>query len=142
MIASVSLTVSADTKEKPFICHCGAAFTRRDLLTRHQRLAFHEDGPVETPAGAVSDSIPSVSSVENHAVIAGTPDMSLMPPNVAHEDMERWPQPAAPIPHQPLQDPNMYTPNSVIAHQYQDPLLPNQFFDASMLPSQVLHALS
>ncbi|KAJ8132791.1 hypothetical protein O1611_g833 [Lasiodiplodia mahajangana] len=35
------------TKEKPFVCHCGAAFTRRDLLTRHERIAAHE-----TPTGA------------------------------------------------------------------------------------------
>lgn len=39
-----SLTL-ADTKEKPFICFCGAAFTRRDLLKRHTRIS-HEDGVV------------------------------------------------------------------------------------------------
>lgn len=39
-----------DTKEKPFICQCGAAFTRRDLLTRHQRIALHQDAP-ESPSG-------------------------------------------------------------------------------------------
>jgi hypothetical protein len=33
-----------DTKEKPFVCGCGAAFARRDLLTRHRRLSLHEDG--------------------------------------------------------------------------------------------------
>ena len=33
-----------DTKEKPFICFCGAAFTRRDLLKRHHRIT-HEDNP-------------------------------------------------------------------------------------------------
>ena len=32
-----------DTKEKPFTCFCGAAFTRRDLLKRHHRIA-HEEG--------------------------------------------------------------------------------------------------
>ncbi|KAF2644680.1 C2H2 transcription factor-like protein [Massarina eburnea CBS 473.64] len=30
------------TREKPFSCHCGAAFTRRDLLTRHWRIANHD----------------------------------------------------------------------------------------------------
>lgn len=34
-----------DTKEKPFLCRCGAAFTRRDLLTRHYRLSKHGDEP-------------------------------------------------------------------------------------------------
>ncbi len=38
-----------DTKEKPFICSCGAAFTRTDLLRRHEKLthlaaAEPEDG--------------------------------------------------------------------------------------------------
>jgi hypothetical protein len=27
-----------DTKEKPFICFCGASFTRSDLLRRHEKL--------------------------------------------------------------------------------------------------------
>ncbi|KAL1854833.1 hypothetical protein Daus18300_011349 [Diaporthe australafricana] len=39
-----------NTKEKPFICACGAAFARRDLLTRHQRIALHEDAS-ESPDG-------------------------------------------------------------------------------------------
>lgn len=39
-----------DTKEKPFICHCGAAFTRRDLLTRHHRITLHGDeSKADTP---------------------------------------------------------------------------------------------
>ncbi|CAO2652320.1 Nn.00g006030.m01.CDS01 [Neocucurbitaria sp. VM-36] len=29
------------TREKPFQCQCGAAFTRRDLLTRHWRISNH-----------------------------------------------------------------------------------------------------
>ncbi|KAK7403270.1 hypothetical protein QQX98_010961 [Neonectria punicea] len=40
----------ADTKEKPFLCRCGAAFTRRDLLTRHQRITFHEGDAVNPVA--------------------------------------------------------------------------------------------
>ncbi|KAG9386862.1 hypothetical protein A1F94_003612 [Pyrenophora tritici-repentis] len=30
-----------DTREKPYSCRCGAAFTRRDLLTRHWRITHH-----------------------------------------------------------------------------------------------------
>jgi hypothetical protein len=37
------LTALLDTREKPFSCQCGAAFTRRDLLTRHWRIANHGD---------------------------------------------------------------------------------------------------
>ncbi|RMZ67614.1 regulatory amdA [Pyrenophora seminiperda CCB06] len=29
------------TREKPYSCRCGAAFTRRDLLTRHWRITHH-----------------------------------------------------------------------------------------------------
>ncbi|KAL2029127.1 hypothetical protein VTO58DRAFT_110157 [Aureobasidium pullulans] len=35
--------VRTHTKEKPFPCECGAAFGRRDLLTRHRRVNHHED---------------------------------------------------------------------------------------------------
>lgn len=31
-------TIDADTKEKPYNCQCGRSFTRKDLLTRHERL--------------------------------------------------------------------------------------------------------
>ncbi|KAJ5653267.1 hypothetical protein N7490_000270 [Penicillium lividum] len=34
--------VRTHTKEKPFICFCGSAFTRRDLLKRHNRIT-HQD---------------------------------------------------------------------------------------------------
>lgn len=47
----------ADTKEKPFLCRCGAAFTRRDLLTRHHRLSKHDgDGDNSTTANVVLSS--------------------------------------------------------------------------------------
>ncbi|EEU48323.1 uncharacterized protein NECHADRAFT_90580 [Fusarium vanettenii 77-13-4] len=40
--------VRTHTKEKPFVCTCGAAFARRDLLTRHQRISLHT-GEAENP---------------------------------------------------------------------------------------------
>lgn len=45
-----------DTKEKPYICHCGSAFSRRDLLTRHVRIS-HEtnDGASKSPDAPISD---------------------------------------------------------------------------------------
>lgn len=35
--------IRTHTKEKPFICHCGHGFSRRDLLTRHERLTTHHE---------------------------------------------------------------------------------------------------
>ncbi|KAJ4146101.1 hypothetical protein NW754_001564 [Fusarium falciforme] len=40
--------VRTHTKEKPFVCTCGAAFARRDLLTRHQRISLHT-GEAQNP---------------------------------------------------------------------------------------------
>ncbi|OBW67928.1 MAG: Aldo/keto reductase [Aureobasidium pullulans] len=39
----LQMSIDIDTKEKPFPCECGAAFGRRDLLTRHRRVNHHED---------------------------------------------------------------------------------------------------
>jgi hypothetical protein len=43
-----------DTKEKPFVCRCGAAFTRRDLLSRHQKIAQQDDGDTGTHETALA----------------------------------------------------------------------------------------
>ncbi|PON24967.1 hypothetical protein TGAM01_v206047 [Trichoderma gamsii] len=43
------------TKEKPFVCSCGAAFTRTDLLRRHEKLAhLNPAEPSDTHRGALS----------------------------------------------------------------------------------------
>ncbi|KAJ5223632.1 hypothetical protein N7468_008174 [Penicillium chermesinum] len=47
------------TKEKPFICFCGAAFTRRDLLKRHNRIAHQEGSPDSQPRSAPKSDIPA-----------------------------------------------------------------------------------
>lgn len=41
------LNVALDTKDKPYVCHCGTAFARRDLLTRHERLSHDHNGPYQ-----------------------------------------------------------------------------------------------
>lgn len=79
-----------DTKEKPFICQCGAAFARRDLLTRHQRITLHEDAS-ESP-----DEPPEPDSGEQHhepveADLAAAVSLSGM--SVHHWSQQ---QPAAP----------------------------------------------
>lgn len=40
-IVADNRTHGPDTKEKPYKCSCGSAFSRRDLLQRHERLAHH-----------------------------------------------------------------------------------------------------
>lgn len=40
------IKINADTKEKPFICRCGASFTRNDLLKRHSRIAHPPPPPI------------------------------------------------------------------------------------------------
>ncbi|PSN61441.1 hypothetical protein BS50DRAFT_562336 [Corynespora cassiicola Philippines] len=42
------------TREKPYACRCGAAFTRRDLLTRHWRISHHGNavGTAETTSSS------------------------------------------------------------------------------------------
>ncbi|KAM5350723.1 hypothetical protein ACJ41O_007228 [Fusarium nematophilum] len=47
----IHFSVMADTKEKPYACTCGAAFTRRDLLTRHHRLSLHSGEAQAQDAG-------------------------------------------------------------------------------------------
>ncbi|KAL7965602.1 hypothetical protein HDV63DRAFT_414152 [Trichoderma sp. SZMC 28014] len=53
------------TKEKPFVCSCGAAFTRTDLLRRHEKLAHlgyrepndtHSGGPSTATSPGVAPS--------------------------------------------------------------------------------------
>jgi hypothetical protein len=49
------------------VCHCGSAFTRRDLLTRHQRIATHEklqDAHVaKSEQGGVSSTVESIAEL-------------------------------------------------------------------------------
>ena len=72
-----------DTKEKPFTCFCGAAFTRRDLLKRHNRLT-HEGGTesqadrgTEEPPNDVRATAEAVQPPQGARV---TPRTSALPP--------------------------------------------------------------
>lgn len=47
-LADLILFPPPDTKDKPYICRCGAAFARRDLLTRHERIAHEQNNDNST----------------------------------------------------------------------------------------------
>ncbi|TLS26275.1 hypothetical protein PpBr36_04893 [Pyricularia pennisetigena] len=103
----------------PFICICGAAFTRRDLLTRHQRITLHEgeaagnDGDDQAEATSSPDGSGTKGSRDVGPVSDLGPDM-----DPAHADLaaaislsglsvEGWPQPMQ-VQVQPQQAP-LYT---------------------------------
>ncbi|KAM0816078.1 hypothetical protein AB5N19_01879 [Seiridium cardinale] len=48
--------VRTHTKEKPFVCQCSAAFARRDLLTRHQRITSHAPSDSQSHASHNGES--------------------------------------------------------------------------------------
>lgn len=52
----------SDTKDKPYICRCGAAFARRDLLTRHERIAHEQNNSTQSSFPGQTDAqVPSYS---------------------------------------------------------------------------------
>ncbi|KAJ4256902.1 hypothetical protein NW762_008998 [Fusarium torreyae] len=52
------------TKEKPYVCHCGSSFSRRDLLRRHDRLSH----PNPEPARITTEESEAAPDVETHPV--------------------------------------------------------------------------
>ncbi|CAM1506482.1 Fc.00g061230.m01.CDS01 [Cosmosporella sp. VM-42] len=68
------LIILTDTKEKPFLCHCGAAFARRDLLTRHERIAIHSNGGLVTPdlsTRALEPDLATAAAAESLSSLSG-----------------------------------------------------------------------
>ncbi|RAH86248.1 hypothetical protein BO86DRAFT_395689 [Aspergillus japonicus CBS 114.51] len=49
--------IRTHTKDKPYICPCGRAFSRKDLLTRHERLSHGLDGRQGAARGSVSPAV-------------------------------------------------------------------------------------
>lgn len=84
--------VRTHTKEKPFICQCGAAFARRDLLTRHQRITLHEDAS-ESPNGPSEPD----SGEQHHGPVEAdmAAAVSLSGMSVHHWSHQQAPAPAA-----------------------------------------------
>lgn len=101
-----------DTKEKPFVCYCGAAFARRDLLTRHKRVNSHDD---DSPT-----SKPSTGDAE----LAAAASLSAW-------SADSWASQQLPLSHarttQDLSNPRVQVDN-VGTEAYGDGMLPSQLF--------------
>ncbi|KAH7084693.1 C2H2 transcription factor-like protein [Paraphoma chrysanthemicola] len=67
----LSRHIRTHTREKPYRCRCGAAFTRRDLLTRHWRITQHAGGAsvtehAPTAEAAITDIAQQTISSHSH----------------------------------------------------------------------------
>ncbi|KAI9045355.1 C2H2 type zinc finger domain protein [Aspergillus affinis] len=106
--------VRTHTKEKPYVCFCGAAFTRRDLLKRHSRITHDNNGlisPNSQPDRDVSAHQSQAAARHTSASDLSTPQQqqhpqpqynvqptprSEMPPPVPPTTMEQWNGPPPP----------------------------------------------
>ncbi|KAL4913941.1 hypothetical protein BDW62DRAFT_205093 [Aspergillus aurantiobrunneus] len=96
--------VRTHTKEKPYTCFCGAAFSRRDLLKRHMGIAGHEDS---NPPNAKTTSpksqhrtdhdtkqrIRRASTTARHRRAPSGPDPALqdaVPPSPSDAETTQW----------------------------------------------------
>ncbi|KAI2632201.1 hypothetical protein GGR54DRAFT_24304 [Hypoxylon sp. NC1633] len=85
-----------DTKEKPYVCHCGSAYSRRDLLTRHQRITHETLSPRSPDAPGSEDnhqlaSTDSDPPSEDRATVSSTasiPDNMSMNHNLHHQHQQ------------------------------------------------------
>lgn len=72
------LNALLDTKDKPYICHCGTAFARRDLLTRHERLSHDHNSPYRrVQASTDLQASKSDTVAQSHADALNAIDISL-----------------------------------------------------------------
>ena len=68
VLERVYLTYRADTNEKPFRCPCGKAFTRKDLLKRHEQVGRHwGSSDASTPTQSSDSSAAQHGSQESSA---------------------------------------------------------------------------
>ncbi|KAJ4859493.1 fungal specific transcription factor domain-containing protein [Trichoderma breve] len=88
--------IRTHTKDKPYVCQCGNAFARRDLLTRHERLShghssshqgIQESADYQDSTGdAVAQSLTEARSV------VGVPVSNWTAPNSNDGIGSQWPQ--------------------------------------------------
>ncbi|KAJ0414695.1 hypothetical protein BJY00DRAFT_19994 [Aspergillus carlsbadensis] len=79
------------TNEKPFACRCGAMFTRRDLLRRHERIVHHSDPHATNAPRRISDdeqefliqSPRETTPVDIRSRVLGNPPIHLEQPHLA-----------------------------------------------------------
>ncbi|RAH48942.1 C2H2-type zinc finger protein [Aspergillus brunneoviolaceus CBS 621.78] len=61
--------IRTHTKDKPYICPCGRSFSRKDLLTRHERLSHGLDGRQGAARGSMSPAVDRTLTSTNAASI-------------------------------------------------------------------------
>lgn len=86
--------IRTHTKEKPFICHCGHGFSRRDLLTRHERLTTHHEQLPQNGQAATSKRARSRRSPR--PLTAADSVVQLQTPVSPRDGAYPWDQQAAP----------------------------------------------
>ncbi|KAH8205590.1 hypothetical protein TruAng_000296 [Truncatella angustata] len=102
------------TKEKPFICHCSAAFTRRDLLTRHQRITSHT-----AQDNQIHDSQDVELEQDDHPVVEADLAAAV---SLSDMSMATWNRQVS-NGHMPE------VPPQVLNEPFQQPILPQEYFD-------------
>lgn len=125
------------------MCHCGAAFARRDLLTRHERVALHGDGSVLEPSPP--SGVPGPPSAlglppEHHgaaeADLAAASSLSGLSVHVGHVEPWANQQPRQPVIGPPLEEQGRSN-GFVDARSYGEDQLSPQLFDGGRSQSRL-----
>ncbi|KAI0128787.1 hypothetical protein BJ170DRAFT_701522 [Xylariales sp. AK1849] len=113
--------VRTHTKEKPFVCRCGAAFTRRDLLTRHQRIVSHQHQnlPGQVLANAAPKQVDPPAAEADMAAAVSLSGMSANP----------WVQQPSQTGAFPPDSLTAGEPPQVLPELFQQPSISQEFFD-------------
>jgi hypothetical protein len=109
--------VRKDTREKPFLCQCGASFTRRDLLTRHWRITGHSEiGVADTQQTQETHAVPQHDIGTTHVLDA----VPTVPENGMLENASQTHRPDLPTPVASFQDVQGHVDPALHEQTYQD----------------------